>query len=57
MHHEQLYEWCWDYDERVAYIKEEKPAGEIETRLRLMQPARAVPERMVKAEVPQCLMQ
>jgi len=49
VHHEQLWEWCYDYDERVAYIRAEKPAGEVELRLRLMQPVRAVPERMQRA--------
>jgi hypothetical protein len=34
-HHDRLYEYVWDYQERVDYIKNEKPKNEIETRLRL----------------------
>ena len=34
-HHDKLYEWVYDYQERVDYIKAEKPKNEIKTRLRL----------------------
>jgi len=34
-HHDRLCEYVWDYQERVDYIKTEKPKNEIETRLRL----------------------
>jgi uncharacterized protein YozE (UPF0346 family) len=34
-HHDILCEYVWDYQERVDYIKREKPKNEIETRLRL----------------------
>ena len=34
-HHGTLYEFVYDYDERVRYIKEFKPKGEQELRLRL----------------------
>ena len=49
VHHEILYEWCYDYDERVGYIKAEKPPEEVEIRLRLMQPVRDVPAKLTKA--------
>ena len=35
VHHDQLVEWCFDYDERVKYITSDKPASERELRLRL----------------------
>ena len=34
-HHDTLFEYCYDYDERVRAIKETKPIGEQEIRLRL----------------------
>ena len=34
-HHDKLCEWVYDYQERVDYIKAEKPKNEIKTRLRL----------------------
>ena len=37
-HHDRLYEFVYDYDERVNYIKQNKPADEIELRLRLFKP-------------------
>ncbi len=37
VHHEQLIEFCYDYDERVKYIKENKPKEEIPLRLKLLQ--------------------
>jgi hypothetical protein len=40
LHHDELMEWCWDYDERVAFIREMKPKEEIPTRLRLFQPVK-----------------
>ena len=49
VHHDVLWEWCTDYDGRVAYIKANKPAEEVETRLRLMQPVRDPPGRLAKA--------
>ena len=50
VHHDVLCEWCYDYEERVRFVKECKPTGEVETRLRLMQPVRGdLPERWVKA--------
>src|SRR3990167_128894 len=35
LHHDVLVEYCFNYDERVEYIKEEKAVEEQETRLRL----------------------
>jgi uncharacterized coiled-coil DUF342 family protein len=34
-HHDILCEYVYDYQERVDYIKSEKPKNEVETRLRL----------------------
>jgi len=36
VHHDRLVEFCTDYKERAAYIRENKPADEIELRLRLL---------------------
>ena len=41
LHHYQLWEYCYDYDERVAYIKATKPEHEQKLRLRLF---RLIPE-------------
>lgn len=48
VHHDGLASWCWGYEERVRAI-EQKPANEIETRLRLFQP--------VKGKLPQELLE
>ncbi len=45
VHHDVLVEWCYDYDARVDYIRKNKPAEEVELRLRLFQP--------VKGQLPQ----
>ena len=50
VHHDRLVEWCRDYDERVAYIKAQKPIEEQELRLRLFQPVKGkLPVAFVKA--------
>ena len=50
VHHDVLMEWCFDAVGRQAYIRAEKPASEVELRLRLMQPVRGqLPEVVVKA--------
>ncbi len=36
--HDLLLEWCYDYEGRVDFIKENKPENERPVRLRLMQP-------------------
>mgnify|MGYP001566264005 CR=1 FL=1 len=38
VHHDVLAEWCWDYQERAEYVRTQKPQGEQELRLRLLQP-------------------
>jgi hypothetical protein len=48
-------EYCWDYDERVEAIKEDKPKNEIKTRLRLFKilPKKAekdLPRRVLEAD-------
>ena len=52
VHHDKLIEYCYDYDERVDYIKKEKPRNEIETRLRLFKPVKHL-ERLPKEFVKQ----
>ena len=52
VHHDKLIEWCYDYQERVDYIKSEKPTNEIETRLRLFKPVKNIkglPKEYVEA--------
>ena len=53
-HHDSLMEYCYDYDERVAVIKRDKPENEQEMRLRLfklLSPGAIadLPVRLVKA--------
>ena len=45
VHHDKLFEYCHDYDERVRYIKESKPENEQKLRLKLFQliPASQLP--------------
>jgi hypothetical protein len=51
VHHDKLCEYCYDYDERVNYIKNDKPQNEIQTRLRLMKPVREeLPKELVEAD-------
>ena len=45
VHHNILVEWCYDYDERVNYIKTEKPKKEKKTRLRLF---KILPKEAIK---------
>ena len=50
VHHDKLLEWCYDYNERVEYIKTEKPKHERKLRLNLFKPVRGnLPEDLVKA--------
>ena len=44
-HHDVLVEYCYDYDERVNFIKTQKPEREQETRLRLF---KILPEEALK---------
>jgi hypothetical protein len=51
VHHNKLCEWCYDYQERVDYIKANKSKNEIETRLRLFKKVKGkLPEEFVEAE-------
>ena len=51
VHHDTLFEWCFDYDKRVKYIKENKPKHERELRLRLFKliPKGRIPAKLYKA--------
>ena len=48
VHHDTLIEWCTDYQERVDYIKRDKPANEQELRLRLF---KIIPEDRLPVEL------
>ena len=50
IHHDVLCEYSANIDERIAYIKKEKPQHEIETRLRLLRPVKGeLPSEFVTA--------
>ena len=49
VHHGILIEWCYNYNERAEYIRTRKPKNERETRLRLFQPVKNLPEEIIKA--------
>lgn len=51
LHHDVLAEWCNDYEERVDYIKTNKPKAEQEPRLRLFKliPPDRIPLPLQKA--------
>ena len=50
IHHEVLLEWTDDIQERIGYIKAEKPEHEVSERLRWMTPVRgALPRELAKA--------
>ena len=54
VHHNILFEYCYDYNERVEAIKDSKPAGEQEIRLRLFkmlskEAIEELPEKLLKA--------
>lgn len=54
LHHDILAEYCWDYDERVDFIKKNKPKNEIELRLKLFkilppEARKEIPDRHQKA--------
>jgi len=50
VHYDKLCEWCYNYQERVNYIKGYKPEHEVETRLRLMKPVKGkIPKEYKKA--------
>ncbi|MDP2730139.1 MAG: hypothetical protein Q8O55_06635 [Dehalococcoidales bacterium] len=51
VHHDKLAEFCTDYDERVRYIRENKPKEEQDLRLRLFKliPESRLPVSLIKA--------
>mgnify|MGYP001569448809 CR=1 FL=1 len=51
LHDKVHWEWCYDYQERVDYIKAHKPADEQAARLKYFQllPARYLPKRLQEA--------
>ena len=52
VHHDTLLEFCTGYRERIDYIRKEKPAAEVETRLRLMRPVTGeLPDSLTNAGV------
>lgn len=54
VHHDTLCEWCYNYQERVDYIKKNKPKHEVKTRLRLFNPVKNVkliPKEFAEAEI------
>jgi hypothetical protein len=51
VHHDKLLEYCYDYDERVKFIKSNKFRGEIAVRLRRFRLVKGnLPEAVIKAE-------
>jgi hypothetical protein len=49
-HHDELYEYCWDKQERINYIKFEKPKSEIKTRLKLFKKIKGkLPKELLEA--------
>lgn len=49
VHHDKLLEYCYNYRERVDFIKNQKPANEVKTRLRLFRPVKGkLPIEMVR---------
>ena len=50
-HHDTLFEWVWDFEERVRHIKEHKPQKEQGLRLKLFQmiPSERLPQELLKA--------
>lgn len=50
VHHNRLLEYCYNYQERVDYIKNHKPEHERKLRLRLFQPVQGkLPAEVVEA--------
>ena len=50
VHHDKLLEWCYDRDERIEYIRKDKPKHEIKLRLKMFKPVRGkLPAEVVKA--------
>ena len=50
VHHDVLIEWCYNYQERVDFIRNKKAESERELRLRLFRPVKGnLPEEVVRA--------
>ena len=50
VHHDKLCEWCYDYQERADFIKNEKPKNEIEIRLNLFKKVKGkLPKEFIEA--------
>ena len=51
VHHDKLFEWCYDYDKRVEFIRVKKNKSELDLRLKLFQPIKSeLPKELVEAE-------
>ena len=51
VHHREVVEWCYSYEERLDYIRRKKPTDEIPIREKLFQPVRGeLPSAFVEAE-------
>jgi hypothetical protein len=51
VHHDELLEYCYDYQGRVDFIKKEKPKRERKLRLKLFRPAKGkLPSKLVEAQ-------
>jgi hypothetical protein len=49
-HHDELIEWCYSYKKRVAFIRSNKDAHEIDTRLQLFKKVTsALPDEIIDA--------
>ena len=50
VHHDELIEWCYDYEGRARYIQTGKPKNEQEIRLCLFQPVKGnLPNEVIEA--------
>ena len=50
VHHDMLLEYCYNYEERATFIKNNKPQNEIEIRLRLFKPVKGkLPKDLIEA--------
>lgn len=50
VHHSRLFEWCYNYDERVRFIKNRKPPHEVKQRLKWFKPIKGVPDKVIKTK-------
>ncbi len=54
VHHLQLAEWCYSYDERKDFITKHKPKGERPTRLKWFQPIKSRLPKKLSAAISDC---